>query len=162
MKMKPITLAFVLLVSVLSLARTSIADTNSGVEQALRDLDAQWAKAAAAKDVDKTISYYSSDAIVLPPNEAAVSTPDGIRKAWQGMFAMAGMSITWKPTRVEVSKSGDMACVTGTYEFTMSDASGKAQNDHGKYLEVWEKRADGSWKCGADMWSSDLPVPGSK
>jgi len=41
----------------------------------------------------------------------------------------------------------------------MNDASGKPVNDHGKYVEVWEKQADGKWKCGTDIWNSDLPVP---
>ena len=31
------------------------------IEQAIRDLDDQWSKAAGAKDVDKTISFYSDD-----------------------------------------------------------------------------------------------------
>jgi len=38
----------------------------------------------------------------------------------------------------------------------MNDASGKPINDRGKYLEVWEKQADGNWKCAADTWNSDL------
>jgi ketosteroid isomerase-like protein len=49
-----------------------------------------------------------------------------------------------------------MAWVSGTYELTMNDASGKPINDRGKYLEVWEKQTDGNWKCAADMWDSDL------
>ena len=32
--------------------------------------------------------------------------------------------------------------------------------DHGKYCEVWEKKADGKWKVATDMFSSDLPAPG--
>ena len=32
-------------------------------------------------------------------------------------------------------------------------------NDTGKFLEVWKKQANGSWKCVADMFSSDMPVP---
>jgi len=64
--------------------------------------------------------------------------------------------LSWKPTRVEASKSGDMAHVSGTYEFSINDASGKPFNDRGKYLEVWKKQADGNWKCAADMWNSDL------
>jgi ketosteroid isomerase-like protein len=51
-----------------------------------------------------------------------------------------------------------MAWVSGTYELTIKDASGKSANDRGKYLEVWEKQPDGNWKCAADMWNSDLAV----
>ncbi len=72
------------------------------------------------------------------------------------MFASPGFVITWQPTKVRVGKSGEMAWVSGTYELTMNDASGKPINDRGKYLEVWEKQTDGNWKCAADMWNSDL------
>jgi uncharacterized protein (TIGR02246 family) len=133
------------------------AATDTKIEQALRDLDAQWSAAAAAKDLDKTVSFYSGDAIVLPPNMASATTKEAIRNVWKDLIASAS-SVSWKATRVEVAKSGDMAYVSGTYEVTMNDASGKPVNDRGKYLEVWEKQADGKWKCGADAWNSDLPA----
>jgi ketosteroid isomerase-like protein len=49
-----------------------------------------------------------------------------------------------------------MAYVTGTYTFNFKDASGKTVEDRGKYLEVWKRQADGSCKCSADAWNSDL------
>ena len=117
---------------------------------------AEWAKAAAAKDVEQTIAYYSDDAIVFPPNATSAATKEAIRNVWKEMFASPGFVITWQPTKVQVGKSGEMAWVSGTYELTMNDASGKPINDRGKYLEVWEKQTDGNWKCAADMWNSDL------
>jgi uncharacterized protein (TIGR02246 family) len=139
---------------------------NQPVEQILRDLDARWAKAAATKDVEQTIAFYSDDAIVLPPNAASAATKEAIRNVWKDMFASPSLVITWQPTRVQVGKSGEMAWVRGTYELTMNDASGKPIDDRGKYLEVWEKQTDGNWKCAADMWNSDLaasaPAPPEK
>jgi ketosteroid isomerase-like protein len=126
------------------------------VEQLLRDLDVQWAKAAAAKDVEQTIGYYSDDAIVLPPNVTGAATKEAILNVWKEMLATPGLGITWQPTRAQLAKSGDMGWVSGRYELTMNDASGKPMNDRGKYLEVWEKQTDGNWKCRADMWNSDL------
>lgn len=41
---------------------------------------------------------------------------------------------------------------------TMNDAAGKPIKDRGKYLEVFEKQADGNWKCGADAFNTDLPA----
>jgi ketosteroid isomerase-like protein len=125
-------------------------------EKAVRDADAEWSKVAGAKDLDKTVAFYADDAIVLPPNEAAVTTKDGIRNLWKG-FLDSLTTISWKTTRVEVSKSGDMACLIGTYEMTMKDGS----KDKGKYCEVWEKKAGGKWKVATDMFSSDLPVAGA-
>ena len=121
-------------------------------EKAVRDADEAWSKAAAAKDVDKTVSFYSDDAVVMPPNHAAVTTKEGIKSLWKGLIdSLTDMS--WKATRVEVAKSGDMAVVTGTYEMTMKDGT----KDKGKYCEVWEKKG-GTWKCGTDMFNSDLPA----
>jgi len=154
--MKTKTLVFVLTVNLAAGAVCLAADAK--LEQALRDADAQWSKAAAAKDLDKTVSYYSNDAIVMPPNASSATTKDAIRNVWKDMIASAGLTITWNATKVEVAKSGDIGFVSGTYELTMNDANGKPVNDRGKYLEVWEKQADGTWKCGADIWNSDLPV----
>jgi len=131
------------------------SDTGS-VEQLLHDLDAEWAKAAAARDVERTIAFYSDDAIVLPPNATSATSKESIRNAWKDMLASPGLVITWEPKKVKLGKSGEMAWVSGTYELTMNDASGKPSNDRGKYLEVWEKQSDGNWKCAADMWNSDL------
>jgi ketosteroid isomerase-like protein len=126
------------------------------VERILRDLDVQWSRAAAAKDVERTIAYYSDGAVVLPPNATKAATKEAIRNIWKDLLASPGLVISWQPTRVEVGKSADMAWVSGTYELTMNDASGKPINDRGKYLEIWRQQADGKWKCAADMWNSDL------
>jgi ketosteroid isomerase-like protein len=142
----------VVLVS-LTFAGTALsAGSKGGDEQAVRDADAQWSAAAAAKDLDKTVSFYADDAIVLPPNEAAVTTKDGIRNLWKGLIDSVS-SINWTATRVEMAKSGEMACISGTYELTMNDGT----KDRGKYCEVWEKKG-GTWKCGTDIWNSDLPA----
>jgi ketosteroid isomerase-like protein len=130
----------------------------AGDEQALRDLDAQWSKAATAKDVDKTISFYSDDANVLPPNATIVTTKAGIRKTWKELMDLPGFAISWKADKVEVAKSGEIGFVSGTYEVTFNDASGKPTVEHGKYVEVFEKKS-GSWKCGVDIWNSDAPAP---
>ena len=148
----------------LSISQSSPSESASGtqpVEQLLRDLDAQLAKAAAAKDVEQMIAYYSDDAIVLPPNATSAATKEAGRNVWRDMFAGPGLVIGWQPTRVQVAKSGEMGWVSGTYELTMNDASGKPINDRGKYLEVWEKQTDGNWKCAADMWNSDLAASAS-
>ena len=145
----------------ISQSSPSTSEKPSGVERLLRDLDAQWAKAAAAKDVEQTIGYYSDDAIVLPPNATGAATKEAIRNVWKDMFASPSLVINWQPTRVQVGKSGEMAWVRGRYELTMNDASGKPIDDRGKYLEVWEKQTDGNWKCAAEMWNSDLAASAS-
>ena len=115
-------------------------DTRAADESVLRDRDAQWSRTAGTKDVDKTISYYADDAIVLPPNGPMATTRDAIRKVWKDTLTSPGFSGGWKATKVEVARSGEIGYVSGTWEFTMNDASGKPATDRGKYVEVWKKQ----------------------
>jgi ketosteroid isomerase-like protein len=157
MKTKQVILILSLLLLPFLLVMTAVAAESAG-EQALREADTQWSKAAGSKDVDKTVSFYADGAYVLPPNAPIATTRQAIRNAWKDLLSSLGLVISWKPTKVEVAKSGEIGFVTGTYDVTMNDASGKPTNDHGKYLEVWKKNTDGSWKCWVDTWNSDLPL----
>jgi ketosteroid isomerase-like protein len=154
--MKTGTLIVILTLGFAAAAVCLAGDTK--IEQALRDLDAQWSKAAGAKDVDKTVSYYSTDAIVMPPNAPSATTKEAIRSAGKEMRTTPGAAISWKTTKGEVAKSRDLAYVSGTYEETMTDASGKPAKDRGKYVEIFKKQADETWKVVVDIWNSDLPA----
>jgi ketosteroid isomerase-like protein len=159
MNKKPLgSASFIPMLSLLLFAAVSAADAKSLIEQTLRDLDAQWSRDAETKNLDKTVAYYSDDAIVMPANAPIARTKEAIRNVWKDLLMSPGAAISWKVAKVEVSKSGDMAYSSGTYELTMNDASGKPVNDRGKYLEVWKKQAGGTWKVVVDMWNSDLPA----
>ena len=133
-------------------------DTRAADEGTIRDLDAQWSKAAAARDLDGTVSYYSDDASVLPPNAGIASGTAAIRSVWSS-FLVPGTSVSWQASKVEVSRSSDLAYTMGTYQATMKDSHGKPVEDRGKYVEVWKKQADGKWKAVSDIFNSDLPLP---
>jgi uncharacterized protein (TIGR02246 family) len=122
-------------------------------EKAIRDLDAQWANAVAAKDTAAISKLYATDALFMPPNMQALGGRAGAQKGWGGMFSMLGFGLTFGPTKIVVAQSGDMAYDIGTYTFTMQGAKGPVE-DKGKYLVVWKKQ-DGQWKVVADMFNSD-------
>lgn len=148
-------LLLVLFSSSIACQKQSAADTRAADEATLRNLDAEWSKAAGAKDLEKTVSYYSDDALVMAPNIPVLKGKEQARGMWKGMFSVPGFGGGWTATKVEVARSGDLGYVTGTYELSETDASGKPMTDKGKYLEIWKKQADGSWKCVADMFNSD-------
>src|SRR5215211_5422369 len=93
-------------------------DTRAADEAVLRKLDDEWSKAAGARDVDKTISYYTDDAVVMPPNIPTLTGKEPIRSLWKSMLDSPSFSGGWKATKVEVARSGDLAYVSGNYEFT--------------------------------------------
>jgi uncharacterized protein (TIGR02246 family) len=147
---------FLFLLSVSVACQTS--GTRADDEAALKKLDDEWSKAVGSRDVDKAISYYTDDAVAMLPNIPTLTGKEPIRSFWKNMLDSPSFGGDWKPTKIEVARSGDLAYVSGTYEFTEKDDGGKPITDKGKYLDVWRKQADGSWKCVANMFNSDLPA----
>lgn len=132
------------------------ADMLKAEEEAIRNADMEWSN--SAKQVDGHLSFFTEDAMVLAPNEASVSGKEAIGKILDEYHAMPGFSITWSPSDVEVASSGDLGYSIGTYNLSINDSLGSPMTDRGKYLTVWKKQADGTWKVAVDMFNSDLPA----
>lgn len=95
--------------------------------------------------------YYTAGAVILPPNGKAVNGHDDIAR-FLGSFPPVFIQFT----ELEMSGSGDIAFVHGAYKLTPRDSTGIS--DEGKFIEIWQRQADGSWKTTHDMFSSDLPL----
>jgi len=107
-------------------------DTQAADQSAIKDLEAQWSTAAAAKNADDTASYYTDDASMLPPNMPIVTGKQAVRAVWAQLMGNPGFSVSWESTKVEASRSGDFAYDFGTYRLTLNDPQGKANTDRGK------------------------------
>lgn len=59
---------------------------------------------------------------------------------------------------VEVGGAGDIAYVYGKYSLTMAPEGKEPVKDIGKYIEIWNRQPDGSWKVALDIFNSDLPL----
>lgn len=124
-------------------------DTRAADETTIRTADADWAKAAAAKDLDKCMSIYEEDAVMLSSGSPAVMGKDNIRNVIQRMLA-APMQLTINVSNVDVARSGDLAMDRGTVQAAVTDKKGKTTIQTSEYVLVWKKQADGSWKIAAD------------
>ena len=136
-------------------APTIEADDMDASAKALAKLDDDWSKAAATKDADRVASFYAEDAIAYPPNEPLAAGRAAAKKVWASYFAEKTFSISWKTTHAEVSKSGELGFTSGTYEDSFTGTDGKLVSEKGKYLCVWKKQKDGTWKAVHDMWNAD-------
>jgi len=134
-------------------------DTRAADERAVREADAAWSKAAAAKDLERVLSSYAEDAIKCDPNSPMLTGKESIRKSWSEAMATPGFAVSWQASKAEASRSGDLAYTVGTYQLTVNDPKGKPLTDRGKYVTVWKKQPDGNWKVVADIYNSDLPAP---
>jgi ketosteroid isomerase-like protein len=120
--------------------------------ETLMRLDREWS--ANVKDMDKFVSYYAPDATVYPSGMPMATGPGPIRDALSKITSMPGFSLQFAPTKADVSASGDIGYTTGTYQAAMNGTT-----ENGKYVEVWKKQPDGSWKVREDIFNADSGVP---
>jgi uncharacterized protein (TIGR02246 family) len=136
------------------------ADTHDADVLALKDNETQWNQDWQAKDADKIVSHYASDAVLMVPGTAPTSGKDAILSSLKGMVADPAMSLKFQATRVEVAKSGDLAYTQGSYTLTFTDPQTKQPIiDHGSYVTAYRKLPDGSWKAVSDIATSEVPPP---
>jgi len=148
---------FVLIAAALCLpgCNQQLADTRAAEEAAIRAASAEWAKVAAAKDLDKTLSFYAADASMFPPNAPIVTGPDARRKTWTALLAPTELVFSNAATRIEAARSGDLAYEQGTFEESFKDGEGKPVHVVGKYVVVWKKQPSGQWKAVVDVFNTD-------
>ena len=135
------------------------SDTRAADERVIREAGIAWWKVTVAKDLERTVAFYADDASMFPPNAPVATGKEAIRAVWSQLFTTPGFAISGQTTKVEASLGSDLAYEIGIYEFTMPDPAGKPVMDRGKYVVVWKKQADSSWKAIVDIFNSDLPAP---
>jgi len=134
-------------------------DTRAADEKAIRDSETQWVKDFAAKDMDKIVGHYADDASALMTNAPIMTGKDAIRGGLKDFLADPAFALELNTVKVEVSKTSDLAYSQGTYSVTTTDLkTKKAVVEKGKYVEVYRKLADGSWKVVEDMNNADAPA----
>ncbi len=132
-------------------------DTRAADLQAVKEVEIAWVKDAATKDPDKWASYFTEDGSGLYPGAAILNGRAAIRAAMAPMMADPNFALTFQSIRAMASKGGDMVYSQGTYVLTITDPKTKQpMTDKGKYLTVYMKQPDGSWKAVADTFNSDL------
>jgi ketosteroid isomerase-like protein len=133
--------------SLFSISVYSQSSSNE-VLQLLLDADNNWATACKSKDVNRMIAFYDEEAtlVVQPPVRGA----DDLRKLWEKYFSLPDYLLTWQAEDAWISKSGDIAYTSGPWEQQWTQ-DGKLLKFTGRYLAVWRKQKDGSWKVLIDQ-----------
>lgn len=85
------------------------ADVDAGAA-AIHSLAREWFKAIAAKDLEKTLSFYAPDAQYLSGGRPAASTPEERRKLRTTLLRFSSEEAT---AMIEVAQSGDLAYQRG-------------------------------------------------
>lgn len=153
-------LACATVVALMTAACNQPPNTHDADVQAIKDLETQWNQDYASKNADKIASYYADNAVLMTPGMEAAVGKDAIQKAMKEFVSDPALSLKFQASTVDAAKSGDLAYSQGSYTITMTDPNTKQpMNDHGSYVTVYHKQADGSWKVVSDIASSAVPPP---
>lgn len=129
------------------------------LSRALLQRDSSWSAAASeGKDVEKIISYWTDDAVLVPEAQPAVEGKAALRAYIAESLKIPGFHIQWVSRNPVFSPDGKMAWMLGDNEITVAGAGGKPVTTHGRGVTVWRLDADGVWRCVLDF-ANDAPPP---
>ena len=133
---------------------------DAAAEQAkLLHRDAEWAEAASAgQDVEKIVSYWSDDAVVIPPGQPVLEGKAAIRAYVASSLKIPGFRIHWVSSQVAFSPDGKLAYMRGTNEVTVPGSNGAPLSLHGRGATIWRRDSDGQWRCVVDIWNDAPPA----
>ncbi|MCI4320208.1 MAG: DUF4440 domain-containing protein [Thermoplasmata archaeon] len=114
-----------------------------------------WAKVLGSRNVEKIVSFWSEDAIVMPPDQPALVGKSAIRRYVTQSLATPGFSVTWDPELAVVSEGGDQGYLVEASRFTFPDTAGVLVTRYGKTVTVWRKTPEGEWQCVIDIWNGN-------
>ncbi len=104
-------------------------------------------------DAAGVAALYTDDAALLPPEAARIDGREGIQGFWQALIDAGVRDVT--VTQQEVDDFGDVANDVGTISATAPSEDGGRVQLAGKYLVVWKRGGDGTWRLHRDIWNFD-------
>jgi len=140
---------------VLSVGCQGPAGLSEADRTAIRQAVDDYVKLRSARDFKGVAALYAEDAILLPPNQAAVQG----RAAIQATQEASPPFSNYQVPVLEIEGTGDLAYCRGSYSLAVTPAGAAPIEDRGKYLAIFRKQADGSWKVLRDIFNSDVPLP---
>jgi len=126
------------------------------VRQAIEEANVKFGDAIRMADAAALAGLYTDDARLLPPNSEMIAGKEGVEAFWGGGLQMGIKDAVL--TTVDVLGMGDVVCEIGKYNLTIQPEGQDAFEDSGKYLVIWKKAADGTWKLHVDIWNTSLPA----
>ena len=153
-----------ILVAVLALSSCTARqpDAASEASKELRTLDAKLAQAVDAKDAAAIAAFYAEDAILMPAAEPVVTGKAAITQEWKHILEIPAFQNESKLGGVEVASAGDLAYTYGSYRSQLMGEGGKLAMEPGKWLTIWKKQPDGSWRIAVETYNTDIPPPDHK
>jgi len=113
--------------------------------------DRAFAKATATKGVEGWVETFADDGAMLPAGLPIVRGHEAIRDLMSPAFESEGFEFHWEPEEADIAASGDIGYTIGRYERTVTGSDGTSNTTTGKYVSIWKRQEDGTWKVAVDL-----------
>ncbi len=124
----------------------------------LFNLEARFARDVAARGGPGFASWFADDGVALNNGKQPLIGKVAIAKS--ATWSPKDYQLTWTPTSAMMSPDGDMGYTWGHYDGHSKDANGNPIVTGGRYITVWRKQPDGSWKVVLDAGADDASAAG--
>jgi ketosteroid isomerase-like protein len=112
-------------------------------------LKAELVHAFERGDAARAASLYEPGARLLPPGAGVITGADAVLAFFEKRIAAGSDGGELETVRLD--EYGDVAVEEGRY----GRRAGDQLLDSGKYLAVFRRQPDGTWRWVTDMWNSD-------
>ena len=119
----------------------------------LLELEAKFAQAVAEGGGKAFASWFADDAVTLNNGKPATLGRGAI--AASATWSPQDYNLTWVAQGAQMGPSNDMGFTWGHYEGRSKDHDGNPVVTTGRYITVWKKLADGSWKVAMDASANE-------
>ena len=124
----------------------------------LMELEGRFAQAVATGGGKAFAEWFAEDAVTL--NNGQPATVGRAAIAAQAQWDPKEYQLTWTPQGARMGPSNDMGFTWGHYEGRTRDKNGQPVVISGRYMTVWKKVADGSWKVALDASANEPATVG--
>ena len=142
--------------------RTDASNTNDESTENIREIidkkNAELEVLYNEGNSDSLATYFSDEAIQMPPNQLALTGRDKIGEMWKESMSYGQWNLSFETQ--EVKHSGTLAVERGKYTLNFKpnvDSPIPQMKDHGNYVVLWEK-IDDDWKIVWDAPVSEMPL----
>ena len=130
-------------------------------EAALLKSEADFERARAEKGAEGWLSFFAEDATDLAPGTAITGGKAAMEQRLKAHWN-PNLELKWQPAKVHVAKSRDLGYTLGEWQLFDKSKPGSPVVATGKYMTVWQKQKDKSWKAVADIGNQNPPPDSAK
>ena len=124
----------------------------------LLELEGEFQDSVAAGGGAAFAKWFADDAVALNNGKAATLGRGAI--ALEANWNPRDYQLTWVAQGAQMGPSNDMGFTWGHYVGRAKKQDGQEIVTSGRYMTVWRKLADGSWKVALDASADDAPGRG--